>query len=445
MFLKLNHIYQGDSLEVLKTFPDECVDTIITSPPYWGLRDYGHPKQLGLESTLEEYLQNCLNITQELKRVLKPEGVLFWVHGNSYSGNSGKKQGWSDRTGMTSYDNEEARKMGITFDFNPEYTIRRKCLTNQNYRLAILMQDQQGWIQRNEIVYAKPNYMPSGSIRDRFTNSHESIFMFSKEEKYYFDIESIRIPYAKSGLKRKQYQHTLLGSDPNCKESKGTKGLKQGAKPKTVKPNKKGKKPHDVWTIDEAILEKTVRFLGEQSPDLLQKYLEYLYKILPSDIWTISPAAGTKEKHFAVFPPKLLEPMIQGTCPLWVCKKCGKPRERIVKRVEDSQTQEELDEKRGEYAKHQIRLKKPPNKDWKSEWITLGWTDCGCNKGWKPGVVLDPFFGRGTTALVAQREKRNWVGIELNFDYISIAEDYLNLKRNLNRFITKEESIKEGI
>lgn len=428
MFLKLNHIYQGDALEVLKTFLDECVDTIITSPPYWALRDYHHPKQLGLENTLEEYLEKCLDITQELKRVLKPKGVMFWVHGNTYSGDSGKKHGWSDRTGMTSYDNEEARKMGITFDFNPEYSITRKCLTNQSYRLAILMQDKQGWIQRNNIVWAKPNYMPSGSVRDRFTNSHESIFMFSKEEKYYFDIESIRIPYADSGLKRKQHQHTLFGSDPNCKESKGTKGLKQGAKPKTVRATKGGKKPHDVVII----------------PDVSDKELIEQCPNLPDDFWTISPASGTKEKHFAVFPPKLIEPMIQGTCPLWVCKKCGKPRERIVKRVEDSQTQEELDEKRGEYAKHQLTLKKPPNKDWKSEWITLGWTDCECNKGWKPGVVLDPFFGRGTTALVAQREKRNWVGIELNPDYISIAEDYLNLKRNLNRFISNGESIKEG-
>jgi DNA modification methylase len=395
--LQLNSIYQGKAEEVLQTFPDECVDTIITSPPYWSLRDYKVEGQLGLEDSLEEYLDKLLSITAELKRVLKPSGVMFWVHGNSYSGHMGKRSRWSEHPNIT---NRAAEARGITFDFKPNYTISSKCLTNQNHRLAILMQDKQGWIQRNDIIWAKPNYLPSGSIRDRFTNSHESIFMFSKEQKYYFDVESIRIPYSESGLERKQYQHTLLNSDPNCKEAKGTKGLKQGAKPKTVKPNKNGKKPHDVWTI--------------------------------------SPASGTKEAHFAVFPPKLILPMIKGTCPLWVCKECGKPRERIVKRIESSQTQEELDEKRGEYAKHQLTLKKPPNKDWQSEWITLGWTDCGCEKGWKPGVVLDPFFGRGTTALVAQKEKRNWVGIELNPTYISIAEDYLNLKRNLNRFLTKE-------
>ena len=398
--LKLNSIYQGKAEEVLQTFPDECVDTIITSPPYWSLRDYKVKGQLGLEDTLEEYLDKLLSITAELKRVLKPSGVMFWVHGNSYSGNSGKKQGWSDRTGMASYDNEEARKMGITFDFKPDYSITRKCLTNQNHRLAILMQDKQKWIQRNDIVWSKPNYMPSGSIRDRFTNSHESVFMFSKEEKYYFDIENIRIPYTESGLQRKKYQHTLINSDPNCKEAKGTKGLKKGAKPKTVKPNKNGKKPNDVWTI--------------------------------------SPASGTKEAHFAVFPEKLLLPMIKGTCPLWICKECKKPRERIVKRVEESQSQEELDQKRGEYAKHQLTLKKPPNKDWQSEWITLGWTDCGCEKGWESGVILDPFLGTGTTALVAQKEKRNWVGIELNPEYVAISENNLNVKRNLNRFLTKE-------
>ncbi len=172
-----------------------------------------------------------------------------------------------------------------------------------------------------------------------------------------------------------------------------------------------------------------------------------LFRSILFDVWTISPTHKGKKKkkkkktddeHFATFPENLLLPMIKGCCPLWVCKKCNKPRIRIVEKVDESQSQTELDEKRGEYAKHQLTLKKPPNTDWKSEWITLGWTDCGCNAGWKTGVILDPFIGEGTTGLVAQKQKRNWIGIEVNPKYIRLAEKKLNLKNNLNRFFNKE-------
>lgn len=133
--------------------PNESIDCIITSPPYWGLRDYGVKGQLGLEKTINEFIENMLLITTECKRVLKKEGVMFWNHGDSYGNGSG-----------TGYE---------------------KSLTLQAHRLAIRMIDEQGWTLRNTIIWHKPNAMPS-LIHDRFGVDFEPIFFFSKSKKYYF-------------------------------------------------------------------------------------------------------------------------------------------------------------------------------------------------------------------------------------------------------------------
>ena len=383
MFLKTNHIYQGDALEVLKTFPDECVDTIITSPPYWSLRDYKTKGQLGLENTLEEYLDKLLSITAELKRVLKPKGVMFWVHGNSYAGNMGKHSGWSEYTRLYNIDNSEAQNKGLIFDpdLKLSFSLPQKCLTNQNLRLLLRMTDEQGWINRNMLIWDKPNALPS-PVQDRFTCSYETIFMLTKKKKYYFDLDSVRVPYSKTGLERKKRVHAKYGSNIESGGAKLSKGINKGSQPIFIEPHPRGKNPGDVWTISPA------NFPGA---------------------------------HFAVFPPKLIEPMIKATCPEKVCKKCGKPREKLFTK-EKKPSQKEREELRGEYSKHQQTLKKPPNKNWLSQEKFIGLSDCGCNSGWEKGIVLDPFLGSGTTALVALKHNRTFIGIELNPDYIKIAE-----------------------
>ncbi|MCD6402254.1 site-specific DNA-methyltransferase, partial [bacterium] len=139
----------------------------------------------------------------------------------------------------------------------------------------------------------------------------------------------------------------------------------------------------------------------------------------PGDLWTI-PTQPFPEAHFATFPEKLVEPMIKAGCPQWICKKCGKAKVRITKIV------------------YNIQQKKPkivePKMNQNSagagfkyahataERYTLGWTDCGCNAGWKPGIVLDPFIGSGTTAVVAKKLGRDFIGIELNPEYVKMAE-----------------------
>ena len=174
MKLELNKIYQGDALEVLKTFPDESVDCAITSPPYWNLRDYGTAGQLGLESTFQEYVAKLCDIFDEVKRVLKKEGTCWVKFGDTYSGN---KEGKTDAK-VSSYLGDTTK--GI----HKKATIQEKCLCQIPSRFAIEMTNR-GWILRNRLVWHKPNAMPS-SVDDRFTVDYEDVFFFVKSKKYNF-------------------------------------------------------------------------------------------------------------------------------------------------------------------------------------------------------------------------------------------------------------------
>jgi len=242
----INQIICGDVLEILKQMPDNFVDCIITSPPYWGLRDYGANGQIGLEKTLEEYLSRLLKITNELKRVLKPSGVMFWNHGDCYNG---------------------------------------KCLALQNFRLIIRMIDEQGWILRNIIIWYKPNHMPE-PVKDRFTRSYEPVFMLVKSQKYWFDLDSVRIPYKMSSIER----------------------LFRNNSQENIRDNYAGYTKENFQKLQEKI--KTMVFKENIIP-----------MKNPEDFWVIPAASAEKlareerEGHFAIFPERLVEPMIRCGCP----------------------------------------------------------------------------------------------------------------------------------
>ena len=190
MILETGKIYQGDSLEVLRTFPDESVDCVVTSPPYWALRDYGVAGQLGLEPTFQEYISKLCDIFNEVKRVLKKEGTCFVNLGDTYSGN---KEGKTDNK-VSDYLKENST--GI----HKKATITEKCLCQIPSRFAIEMCER-GWILRNRLIWHKPNCMPS-SVDDRFTVDYEDIFFFVKSRKYYFDMDSIREPHTSAKEER---------------------------------------------------------------------------------------------------------------------------------------------------------------------------------------------------------------------------------------------------
>lgn len=257
-------IIQGDTYHILSRLPKESIQCVVTSPPYWGLRDYGIDGQIGLEQTLPKFINRLVAIFREVYRVLKPDGT-FWLNiGDGYtSGN----RGW-----RAPDKKNPARAMSVRPD-TPD-GLKPKDLLGIPWRLAFALQ-QDGWYLRSDIVWNKPNAMPE-SVKDRPTRSHEYIFMFSKNERYYYDYEAIK----------------ELTDDGQGKRNR-----------------------RSVWDVN------TEPF---------------------------------KEAHFATFPPKLIEP----------CILAGS--------------------RQGDY-------------------------------------VLDPFFGSGTVGVVCKQLRRNYIGIELHPDYITLA------------------------
>jgi site-specific DNA-methyltransferase (adenine-specific) len=334
-------------LKILQKLPDECVDSIVTSPPYYGLRDYGVEGQLGLESTLEAYLLRMLAITAELKRVLKPTGTMWWNHGDAYSG-SGKGAGDSNPDPKYT---AKARSRNL-----PKTQGLQKCLMLQNYRLVQRIIDEQGWILRNVIIWHKPNCMPS-SVKDRFTVDYEPVFFFTKSKKYWFETQYE--PHTSGTHARGGHKFNLRVRDAEKRKSAQYRATKEEIR--NYKDFKQSSQAAKMGGWDELPPITNPQGRGKRS------------------VWKI-PTKPYAEAHFATFPPALIETPIKAGCPEFVCKKCRQARKTI----------------------------------------------CGCTSGFEPGVVLDPFIGAGTTALVAEKLGRRWIGIELNQEYIEIARRRLS-------------------
>ena len=362
--LETNKVYIGSCLDVLKTFPDESIDMCITSPPYWGLRDYGtegqiwggdpdcehdftsssrtlhsgtlgtdtglpHQKnaynlnwevedktcgkcgawkgELGLEPTPEMFINNLCDIFDEVGRVLRPQGSCWVNLGDSYCRNPGQ-QDQSGKTGIKTF------KYNYNFKHKKNYgsAYKTKSLVQIPSRFAIEMTNR-GWILRNEIIWHKPSCLPA-SVRDRYTVDFEKMFFFTKNPKYYFK-QQIE-PVKDVSLKRAEYG---LNQTDNSQKAVNVQDMKKMG---TRFVNPDGRNKRTVWHIN---------------------------------------TASFKDAHFAVYPPELIESPI----------------------------------------------------------------DAGCPEG---GVVLDPFFGSGTTAQVAMEQDKNWVGIELNPDYEKISQKRLKPK-----------------
>ena len=286
--LKKNVIHVGDSSKILKQLPGGSVDLIVTSPPYFGQRDYLVKNQIGMEKTVGEYVKSLIDIFSECKRVLANHGSLWIILGDKYI---------------------------------------NKTLTGAPWRVALALIDD-GWILRSDIIWHKPNAMPT-SVKNRPTTDHEYIFFFAKSNDYYYDADAIREPHItfteKSKMKGGRNHFGKRGSTPEKGKNGGNPNLHNARWDQAFHP--KGRNKRTVWSIP------------------LSKY---------------------KGSHFAVFPEKLV-----ATCIL-----------------------------------------------------------AGTKKG---DVVLDPFFGSGTTGVASIKNDRYFIGIELNPDYVELAKKRL-----------KEFSFEEG-
>lgn len=347
--ISTTEILTGNSLHILKTLPDESVNCVITSPPYYGLRDYGTgtweggdpncshrmertyrscstghanqheiglgmcneiyktkcPKcgairideQIGLEETPEEYIENLVNVFREVKRVLKDDGTVWLNIGDSYASNTHSNNNFNYEGGRGSNNPHIATTNVIKDD------VKQKDLIGIPWMLAFALRAD-GWYLRQDIIWHKPNPMPE-SVKDRCTKSHEYIFLLSKSPRYYFDNESIKEPTLTYDDRIRNRDETKLNNTPGRTKMGGLK---------TNNYTERNKR--DVWTI------------------------------------STKPFDGA---HFATFPEELVIPCLLAGCP-------------------------------------------------------------------EKGTVLDPFAGAGTVGVVCKKNNRNFIGVELNPEYVKIAE-----------------------
>lgn len=345
----INTFIHGDAEQKLSEMSDGIVDCCVTSPPYYGLRDYGVDGQIGLEETPEQYINKLVSVFSQVRRVLKNEGTLWLNIGDSYArnGGSGMNYGWEYTRG---YRSRVCKR--------PE-GLKEKDLIGIPWMLAFALRAD-GWYLRQDIIWHKPNPMPE-SVTDRCTKSHEYIFLLSKSQKYYFDHESIMelsvcSENRPSGVVRnREYKYNS----------------KQNNNPQAYNPkNWNGSEFHKGKTGEHQLgrsSKKRGEFNGKTNDlpgrEAFRAITEMRNK---RDVWTVS-TKPLADAHFATFPQDLIVPCILAGCP-------------------------------------------------------------------ENGVVLDPFSGAGTTAIVSRKLDRNFIAIELNEKYIEISDQ--RIMRELGLFAT---------
>lgn len=389
------NIINADVIEGLRSLPDASVHVIVTSPPYWGLRAYAgvSPRQwadgtecvFGLEPSLPLYISHLVEVFRELKRVLHPSGT-FWLNIGDCYDHAGPQPstGVHHRNGVPLPETFKRAKSGRS----------KKNLAMVPARAALGLQDD-GWILRQDIIWAKglsfcPSYsgsvMPE-SIQDRAIWSHEHLFHFAMKDKYYYDIEGNKEPYANS---------TLV----------------QAATPYTGQA------------------QKDYASAGAQNPSDVKRRV--LAGVAGSggrnlrNVWVIAKEP-LKEAHFAAFPTKLVEPVIKlGSSDHGVCALCLNPWERItVKEEVPSEVQAAFERARTRSIADTGRIDgytaRKPN--YRRKILREGWRPtCICASGDPiPATVLDPFNGSGRAGVVAKRLGRSYVGIDASTEYCAMA------------------------
>lgn len=268
-------LLEGNALEVLKGLPDCSVQCCVTSPPYYGLRDYGVDGQIGLEDTPEAYIEKLVAVFREVRRVLKDDGTFWLVIGDSYWGGKGKSaQAWStehqDRDTLQKAQHQ-ITGMGETRPTDGKHpVIKAKDLIGIPWMAAFALRAD-GWYLRQDVIWYKPNPMPE-SVKDRCTKAHEYIFLLTKRKRYYYDAMAIQEPAAYDGRKDEQFKGAI----------KSYNGVMPGGKPQSF-----AQRGHERWQKDE----NGLRVRNKR------------------DVWTVV-TKSYKEAHFATYPPALIEPCI---------------------------------------------------------------------------------------------------------------------------------------
>lgn len=358
-------IIQANAINIPLT--DNSVHCVVTSPPYYGLRNYNVDGQIGLEQSVEEYVDKMVLVFREVRRVLRQDGVCFLNLGDSYFGSGSPGGDFKNGKGGDNYLRPYNRK---------GCSLKPKDLCGIPWRVAFALQAD-GWWLRQDIIWVKKNPMPE-SVRDRFTKSHEYIFLLTKSARYFWDAESVK-ELAKDYAPRNRSGDKINGAT----------GLRPHAGFYSEKYSKTGRNRRNVITISS------------------QPY---------------------KGAHFATFPEKLIEPlMLAGTSAKGCCSACGAPLVRVVEKnnpPNDGKTETKYETGS---AASRLSMKRQAARERGYEFFdhtkTTGWKpNCKCNAGKPiPCIVLDPFSGSGTTGVVAERYGRDYIGLELNLEYIQMS------------------------
>lgn len=284
----------GDCREHLKAMVDESVHCVVTSPPYYALRDYGVVGQLGLEPTPDEYIRNMVAVLREVRRVLRCDGTLWLNIGDSYA-SSGRGGNPTERTsGLQG--GQASQRASMTRKQSPPAQCKAKDLIGIPWMLAFALRAD-GWYLRQDIIWAKPNPMPE-SVRDRCTKSHEYLFLLSKSLHYHFNAEAIAEPLAVSSIERL--------SQPNLDQQAGSNRVpgKTNGRMKAVRPRFGGSKYGD----DDSEQYRTNSDNEWMGSAMRNK----------RSVWSVA-TQPFKQAHFATFPPALIEPCILAGCPPQGC------------------------------------------------------------------------------------------------------------------------------
>ncbi len=404
----VNDVHQGDAVEQLASMPADSVHCVVTSPPYFQQRDYGIDGQIGLEDSLDEFIENIVAVGEELRRVLRDDGS-WWLN------------------------------LGDTF--------AQKSKLFVPHRVAIALQDA-GWVARMDNVWQKTDPIPN-PVKDRHSETKEFVFHLTPRTDYWFDLDAIRTAPKPESLDR---------------ASRGYNGSKQ---------------------------RDTDRYPDRETESRLHNFDRPIHPNgkNPGDIWEFA-TCNFPEAHFAVFPPELPETPIKGSCPPKTCKVCGTPYDREVEEIpvwerdrstidrpqlqraldryeKSDLTQEHLEAARAKGFSDAAAGKQQTGagrntKDVEqlaqeakdvlggyfreitmTAYKTGGWDQaCDCpvvGDYTQPGIVLDPFAGAGTTLLVAKNLGRRFVGIELNEEYIAMAQRRVGIDVDQPELLLQDE------
>lgn len=507
-------LYYGNVLDVLRDMPDDSVDMILTSPPYFGLRTYGpeakqiwggqidkwaklkpvcemdceHEWQskaikfgtkqhtgalsiphrikinlankpekveqafclkcqawygeLGLEPDFNLYLTHLWQICDELWRVLKPWGVMFWNMGDTYSGSYCGRS----KSRFRKYLGQEDIMGNV-----PQTKILPKCLLMMPERFAMGLIER-GWMLRNKICWQKPNPMPS-SARDRFNTIWEYLYYFAKSStaQYWTNEKTLELvskqPAGISGKEKIDWKwrqcpgcegvgqiiHDRHGNRAICQRCKGERRIKYSFwhGHSTFFDLEAIREPHKAVSI-----ERVASARGRKTSPAGSRKIDHNVGAIPQRssidgiVVNVHPSGKNPgdffsiitqpfpDAHFAVFPEALCEKPIKAGCPMQVCKKCGTPKERITRVLGKERVSWGVDKKARV-------LGKPGQPAMRNISSTTGWSKCSCNAGFRPGILLDPFCGAGTACVVAKKLGRHYIGIDCVKDYLKMSKKRL--------------------